>query len=381
VKKVVILQRRMVHYRLALFDDLKVKLLSNGVKLTVIHGQCTKNEQSKDDEASLKFAKVRTNTYLNVFGRTLCFIKLKLDDIKGADLVIIPQENSFLINYIILLFRMIFGIKNVAFWGHGRNFQAKSNNDFSERFKNYLLHKVHWWFCYTSISKKAVVQSGFNESCITDLQNAIDTNSLTLALNNITDNDKKKFLNRFNIKGKELLLYLGSMYPEKEIPFLISSLKRIKASKPNVEILWVGSGIDQKLVEEFCRSVTWSFYAGSLHGKEKALALSVTKLILNPGLVGLGVLDSFASKKPLVSSSCGNHSPEVAYLKSGTNGIMTEKSVEKYTESVVELLNNDELYNKLSEGCLESAKLYTVENMSGNFQKGLLKVINSRAHN
>jgi glycosyltransferase involved in cell wall biosynthesis len=346
--------------------------------LSVIHGQCTKSERSKNDEANLEFAKVRSNKYLNVFGTILCFLKLDLDDIRDADLVVIPQENSFLINYIILLFRVYLGIKNLAFWGHGRNFQAKSNSSLSEKFKNNLLFKVNWWFCYTSISKKTVLQSGFDEMSVTDLQNAIDTNSLKLELKSITEQDKKEFLECFNIKGKELLLYLGSMYSEKEIPFLISSLKEIKAVKPDVEILWVGSGPDQKLVEEFCQSVDWSFYAGSLHGKDKALALSVSKLILNPGLVGLGILDSFSSKKPMVSSFCGNHSPEVAYLKNGINGIMTEKTVEEYAKSVANLLINETLYNRLSEGCRESATVYTVENMSKNFQEGLLKAIEIR---
>jgi len=382
VIKVVILQRRMVHYRLALFEGLYENLLNNGVELNVVHGQCTKSELSKNDQANLDLAKVRPNKYWNVFGSLLCLLKLEIDDIRDADLVIIPQENSFLINYIILFFRRILGIKKVAFWGHGRNFQAKSVISLSEKFKNYLLHKVDWWFCYTSMSKKAVVQSGFNESFITDLENAIDTNSLKFELKNITDKDQKEFLGRSNIKGKELLLYLGSMYAEKKIPFLINSLKEIKAARPDVEILWVGSGPEQKLVEEFCHSVDWSVYIGSLHGKEKALALSVSKLILNPGLVGLGVLDSFSSGKPLISSSYANNgSPEVAYLESGDNSVITKYEVSDFSENVIKVLTEIELYYQLSNGCKASSKLYTVENMTDNFTAGILNVLNHQGKN
>jgi len=61
VKKVVILQRRMVHYRLALFEGLYEKLLNNGVELNIVHGQCTKSELSKNDQANLDLAKERSN--------------------------------------------------------------------------------------------------------------------------------------------------------------------------------------------------------------------------------------------------------------------------------------------------------------------------------
>ena len=58
--------------------------------------------------------------------------------------------------------------------------------------------------------------------------------------------------------------------------------------------------------------------------------------------VGLGILDSFALGIPMVTTDCKIHSPEIAYLKSGRNGLMIADSEEAFIEGVERLLKNDE---------------------------------------
>lgn len=381
MSKVVIIQRRMVHYRLELFHKLRERLAENKVELKVIHGQCSVAEEAKLDTGTLSFATVRKNFYSKVFGALLCFLNIKVRDIKGADLLIIPQENSFLINYLILLFRKPLKIKSVAFWGHGKNFQASDGNSRSEKLKEFLLHKVDWWFCYTEMSQKVLVQCGFDEKRITDLQNSIDTNALRDRLEDVTDHMKADFIDKYDLCGKPILLYLGSMYKEKEISFLLKALLEIKRLVPSAVIFWGGSGPDSTIVEKFCRDNEWSHYLGALHGYDKALVLSLSKVIVNPGLVGLGVLDSFVSHKPLISSHCGNHSPEVVYLKTGINGLITEFDKKAYANGVAEVLNSETLYGSLVKGCKESSEKYTVDNMSCNFSRGIMEALKRRTCN
>ena len=94
--------------------------------------------------------------------------------------------------------------------------------------------------------------------------------------------------------------------------------------------------------------------------------------MLNPGLVGLGILDSFTCEIPMVTTDCCLHSPEIAYLTSGTNGVMTDNTLEAYTQACVRLLQQPATLAKLKLGCAQSATEFTIENMASHFADGVL---------
>lgn len=378
VGNVVIFQRRMVHYRIKLFAHLSKSLAARNINLKIVHGQCTPKELSKKDAGVLNEAKVRNNTYFTVLQTTFCFLRMKLSDVYKADLVIIPQENSFLLNYILLLFRPLLRIKRIAYWGHGSNFQLDSANLIkrgSEALKKRLLNKVDHFFAYTNISFEKLRVAGVSCDDITTLDNAIDTKQLAVQLNELTAAEHAGFIEQHQLVGKSVGLFIGSMYNEKYIPFLLDAVRKIKKQQPNFVMLWVGSGPDEKLVEQFSNSNCWSIFLGPLVGKAKSLALANSQLILNPGLVGLGILDSFTAGKPMITTDCKVHSPEIAYLKHLENGLITKHDIDNYSTTVVVALNDDELYSNLSSSCLSSAKHYTIENMSLNFELGITTVL------
>jgi len=122
---------------------------------------------------------------------------------------------------------------------------------------------------------------------------------------------------------------------------------------------------------EFCVRNDWAHYLGVRNGVEKVRALAACDIMLNPGLVGLGILDSFVCGVPLVTTDCGLHSPEVAYLKSGKNGLMTGDRMETYVEAVIDLLESPARLQELSSGCRSSAIEYSVLNMARNFADGV----------
>jgi len=93
--------------------------------------------------------------------------------------------------------------------------------------------------------------------------------------------------------------------------------------------------------------------------------------------VGLGILDSFALGIPMVTTDCKIHSPEIAYLESGRNGIMTSDNLEAYVVAVESLLRDDQLRKQMASTCIEDAQRYSLENMVSNFREGILKALNS----
>ena len=128
------------------------------------------------------------------------------------------------------------------------------------------------------------------------------------------------------------------------------------------------------------------------------------KLILNPGMVGLNIIESFATAVPMVTTDCRIHSPEIVYLENGRNGIMTDNTIEAYVVHVLSLLKQspactfeDRLsrrtgktgmneashrsisretgYAELVAGCKKAAQVYTMEKMVENFAGGIEKAL------
>jgi glycosyltransferase involved in cell wall biosynthesis len=72
-----------------------------------------------------------------------------------------------------------------------------------------------------------------------------------------------------------------------------------------------------------------------------------------------------------VTTNYPYHSPEIAYLQSGFNGIQTEDNVESFSNAAVTLLNDEAALETLRQGCMVSANQYTLENMVENFAQGI----------
>jgi glycosyltransferase involved in cell wall biosynthesis len=101
----------------------------------------------------------------------------------------------------------------------------------------------------------------------------------------------------------------------------------------------------------------------------------LARVFLNPGLVGLGILDCFAAGLPFVTSPDAKHSPEIAYLDDGVNGMFVKGGPKEYASAVSQLLKDDAKLQKLRSGALMSSQRYTVENMVQNVASGILSCL------
>jgi len=93
--------------------------------------------------------------------------------------------------------------------------------------------------------------------------------------------------------------------------------------------------------------------------------------MLCPGGVGLGILDAFTAGIPIVTTNCPGHGPEIAYLRSGENGLMTEDSLEAYVRAVVALLQYEDERRRLGVNAQHVASHFTIENMAQRFRGGI----------
>lgn len=368
-KQVVIVQRRMTNYRVPLFQQLKESLARRDIRLRVIAGSATPDEQARNDAGRLDWQEPVATRYL--LGDRLCWQNYGRQ-IETADLVIAGQENRLLYNLVALSSRQP---RRFAFWGHGANLQTNRPDGLRERFKKWTTRRADWWFAYTESSRDRVVDAGFSGDRVSVLNNAIDTRKLCTDLANITDHDLALFLNRLSLSGSRTGLYLGSLYAEKRIDLILEAALRVRRHIPDFQFIVAGEGSDRHLVEAFCRQHPWCHHVGTVSGEGKALCLKAADVIMSPCALGLVVLDSFNAGVPIVTMKNANHSPEVDYLEDRHNALFSEATLDAYAGAVLDVLTRPALASTLKQGCLSSAGNYSLDAMARRFEDGIVAAL------
>jgi glycosyltransferase involved in cell wall biosynthesis len=362
---VVIVQRRLTHYRVPLFEQLRHRLHANGINLRLIIGDPTPKERRNNDEGFIDWAvHVPCNYFWNGH---ICWQNFQ-EQTRNAALVVVTQENKQFLNHFLILKNRRF---KLAFWGHGANLQSNCPSGIKERFKRWTISKVDWWFAYTEISANLVTTAGFPRNRVTVLNNAVDTVDLTQQRKLVTPEETLALRQSLGFASGPVCVFIGSLYANKRLDFLFTVAKAIRCKIPAFNLLILGDGPDHDMVQACCATYPWIRWVGARFGKEKAAYMSLAHLLLNPGLVGLNILDSFFFAVPMITTDCGNHGPEISYLEHGVNGLMTANDLNAYTDACVGLMLDSKALNVLQAGCLASADEYTIDNMVNRFTEGI----------
>ncbi|MDZ4294050.1 MAG: glycosyltransferase family 4 protein [Hydrogenophaga sp.] len=369
LRTVTIVQRRLTQYRAPLFDLMADLLGKENIKLRLLMGQGTANERQKADAGTLHWAKQVPTRYY--WGERLCWQPIR-SLAAGSDLLILPQENALLANHSLLFHPP--ADTRLAFWGHGANLQCTNRDSWSERYKRWTTRQVDWWFAYTEMSVELVADEGFPRDRITCLNNAINVNGLRALRASITPQETATLRASLHLPHGFTGVFLGSLYEGKRLDFLFAAADQIKAACPDFSLVVIGAGPMDAQVAAMAAPRPWARVVGARHDREKALYLSLGGVLLNPGLVGLNVLDAFACGLPMLTTDCGLHSPEVVYLDA-TNGVMTPDSLAAYSASCIRLANHPAELAALRQGCTRSSYLYSIEDMAERFTEGIVTAL------
>ena len=366
---VTIVQRVLPHYRIPFFDALFSRLKAAGIPMRLVYGQEYPGTVPVTVDIEREWAFRIANRYLDVRGYRAVWQPCH-HLVQGTGLVVVEQANALLLNYILLALRK-FGRQRVAFWGHGRNMQTQDLSDFREALKAKLVKRVDWWFAYTDRSAATVSRSGFPRERITVVQNAIDTVGFRESLERVTAGRTQALKNRLGIQGDNIALYCGGLYPDKKLDFLLEACRSIRRQVGDFHAMFIGSGPEEsKLIDAACQH-DWIHFVGAKFGQERAEYFKASRAMLMPGLVGLAIVDSFVARTPLFTTNIPIHSPEIAYLSNGNNGIMTAHDVAEYANAVSRFLLSPSDQERLRKGCERSASEYTLENFVERFAQGI----------
>jgi len=373
--RVVFLTALLPQYRVQFHELVRNRLAQANVQYDLIYGQPSDEEAAKGAEAHVAWGNRILNHYITV-GNTSLVWQPALANIWNCDLAILGQENRFLINYVAQGFRK-FRRSKIGLWGHGRNFQLDLVGGPSEHWKRFWATRCDWWFGYTEQTRKIVEAYGFPAERITVFHNAVDTSDIQRLAREITEHDLAALRRRLDIDTDHIGVYVGGIYHHKRIGFLIKCAIEIHRRVPDFVLVIVGSGSEREQVEAAAQVYPWIRFIGPRFGRDKVEVLRLGRVFMMPGLVGLAVLDCAAAGIPIVTTAYPYHSPEIAYLQSGRNGLIVEdwRSVRAYTDAVVSMLHDDTLRAKLAHGGNEIARTYTIERMVSCFCDGVMQAL------
>jgi glycosyltransferase involved in cell wall biosynthesis len=372
--RVAILQPRLPHYRVAFFEALRAGLAARAIDLALAYSPPSAADAARSDTGRLAWAIELPTRAVRIAGRDLLWQAVPRA-CRDAQLVILPLENRILSNYPLLAARRLRG-KPVAFWGHGANLQSRSPQGVRERWKRLWLRRADWWFAYTELSVRILRDAGFPETRITCVNNTIDTRAFAAQLAAVSQADERGFREALGVPASAPVgIHCGSLYPDKRLDLLLEAAAIVRSRVPSFHLVVIGDGPSAPTVLQAARSQPWIHALGARTGREKALAFRAALVMLNPGAVGLHVLDSFVAGVPMVTTGAARHGPEIVYLRDRLNGVIAGDSPREFAAAVEAILVEESHRSRLAAGARRGAEEFSIDAMAASFVDGVTRCL------
>ncbi len=370
--KVVFVEKSVPDYRTRVFVLLHEYLKAEGIDFELVAGQMSGKEQLNEYFPEGEWVTRIKNIYFYKDIHYACVGKT----LKTADMVILHPMNSALILYRILMNRYLFSGPKVGFFGHGGNMNIiydPAHPPLRERMKNKIAKLPDWWFPYTEMSRQRIrdLKLGYPEERMTVVNNAIDTSLFIEGAAGVSESQRKALRKKLSIpESAPLGLYCGRLLATK-VTFLQEVIQQVKRAVPEFHMIIVGKGNEAPELLALAEQVDWVHAVGPKYHEARYPYFAISDVFINPGYVGLSILDAFAAGLPFYTTHCNTHSPEVVYLRDGENGYITENNATALADKVIATLKTPALLSRLADSALETAKVINMEAMAKNFVRGI----------
>ena len=177
----------------------------------------------------------------------------------------------------------------------------------------------------------------------------------------VSDKEASKYINKkYNLKNNEIVfLFVGRINLLKNILFIVDSIKLFKELRPKLKfkMLFVGTGQDMNILKEHIVKLKLEndiILCGKITDR-KILAYHYNRanLFLFPSTFdasSIVQIEAASQSTPgvFIKGSC-----TAATIKDNINGFLSNNSIKDYTNKIIEILENKELYNKVKNNCFK----------------------------
>lgn len=328
MKKILLInQNRTPHYRVPIYNYLKIYLHNYGYALTVVsEGSQTGNPHLIEYN--------HIDISLNFFNLASLVVKT------NPDVIIYWVNLKHLYIFPLLIFIKLLK-KKLIYWGHGIDLLGKRATKLK-----YLAYSFEHWISDAIIlygeHLKANIRHKYHHKTF------IANNTLNFNDYKFKYSNKDEVLFKYNIATKMNIICMGRMQKRKRLECLFQAFASL--GRDDVGLIFVGPDDEGVLMDMNGKNI---YKIPPIYGDERLDLLSAADIFCIPGAIGLSIVDAFYCGLPIVTES-GDVSPEIMYLKDGVNGFVVPRNdLQLLTEKLRLLLENTCLRVKLSQAAKE----------------------------
>lgn len=169
------------------------------------------------------------------------------------------------------------------------------------------------------------------------------------------------------------------MGEEKSIDVILKSIAPLLEKSDNIKFLLVGDGPSKEPLEQLTKDLSLEnkvIFTGKVPWNEVPKYYNIADVFVNASLTetqGLTFLEAMAAGVPVIARYAPNLTE---FIKTNQNGILI-RNPNDFPKIINSLLNNKELYEKISNESIKTANDYSVEKFGDNLENLYKEVIKS----
>mgnify|MGYP002623548227 FL=1 len=180
------------------------------------------------------------------------------------------------------------------------------------------------------------------------------------------------------LKGKKILLFVGRIVKEKNLPFLFDVLSRVRERFPKTALLFVGGGPYLEELEEEAESRGLSdsvAFAGYIGSDDLVYFYRMASVFVFPSKTetqGLVTVEAMLSGLPVVAIG---EMGTVDVMDGDHGGFMVADDLDEFSGRVVELMSNQNLRKQKSKEALSWGAKWKISNLTPTLVKCYEKAV------
>ena len=165
------------------------------------------------------------------------------------------------------------------------------------------------------------------------------------------------------LENEKVILFLGRVAEEKSIDILLNAMPSVFEKIPDAKFLIVGDGPSKKSLEELTEKLGLQdkvIFKGVVPRDEVPKYYNIADLFVNASVTetqGLTFIEAMASQTPIVAKYAPNLTE---FIKHMHNGVLVKHDSE-FSKTIVSVLNNSELRDKLAANGFITANNYSLK--------------------
>lgn len=259
----------------------------------------------------------------------------------------------------------------VIIWGHGF---GTHHDRAGHRLRMMTFRSADAGLFYGPRGRDRFVAEGIDPGKLFVAPNAIDQSPIAAARDHWQEGDRlAAFRREQGIEGP-FMLYLSRLEPEKMPLVAIDALVRLRRSRPDLRLVFIGEGTERSALERRIREDGLGDavrLAGALYDDAAIAPWALSAdLLIHPGALGLSIFHAFGYGLPVVTTdSASIQMPEVECLEHGRNGLTYRHGdLDDLVACCARILDDRTMRASLSAGAIQTVSGPTGRNLPSMVQ-------------